>query len=908
MRKGRFAGLSDRGRKAVLPPRLGEVLLFDFLPAADEDSERVAAGRAGMLRLALPLLAAAHLLWGALTLYGLHSAGAGAEVARASAILAGVLLLDAGLWLALRRFARRPFQAVRLIAAHGLATSALLLVLAAIVSSGAGAESVTVRGALIAAAASAVPVFNTVPALMLAASAAALGVVELLGIRPPLVGIGAAVGLFLVCLSTARARHALQGARERMALEWQAKKARRFVADFEASGRGWFWETNADGILSYASAPLAAHLGCAGTELTGRRLDEVLLVDGEDSDSRRALGFHLSARFPFSDLIVRASGGDDVWWSLSGSPNFDDYGRFLGFRGLATNLSEQRRSEAETSKLARYDSLTGLPNRAMMRSTLTEALANSDARRRGCALMMIDLDKFKAVNDTLGHPIGDKLLRQVGKRLGDILGEAGQVGRLGGDEFEAILPGVEEESRLSELARRLIDEVSRPYRIEGHEIRIGTSVGIAVAQPGKATAEGVIKEADLALYAAKADGRGTFRFFAPAMHAEATERQILAADLREALARGQLALLYQPIVDSVSEEVVAFEALLRWQHPTRGLLPPSLLLPLAGETGLMPRIGEWVLRTACAEASRWPDHIRIAVNLSAPEFGDPALPGTVTRALAASGLDPERLEIEISEEVFLAEGVPCEQVLAGLRGLGVRLVLDNFGTGHSGLGHLRTAPLDKIKIDRSFIRGAAGPKSRNAAIIRAIVVLAESLGMDTTAEGAETLDELALIRRLGCSQVQGFLFGKPMPDSEALTLAEASRPSSQAAGFSRAPRHRLIRNGSLRADGLASPVRLRNISAGGAMVESDRALEAGTPVELDLDEAGLLEAEVRWCQRGQIGLRFAAEFELRALARARAPAADPAPRMMRPSYLDPRPEPQPAAAPSPLAAKKRRAR
>ena len=868
MRKGRFAGLSDRGQEPVTPPEIAELLLFDFTPAPDEDDDRAARERARTLLLSLPLLAGSHLLWSAVLVGGLAAAGATAGLALLVGLLLAVLLLDLALWLALRRLPLRPYQAVRLTALHGAATAALWMGAALAVP--AGAQTVMVKAALIAGAGSAIPVFFNVPALMILAVSTAFGVAALLPSEEPVVPIGAAFSLFLLCLGISRSRQILFSARQRLSLEWQAEKARRFVADFEASGRGWFWETNADGALTYVSEPLAAHLGLAAAELIGRRFDDVLLLDsGDGDDSRRTLGFHLSARFPFAELVVRAPAADDVWWQLSGSPNFDDYGRFLGFRGLGSNLSEQRRSEAEASKLARYDSLTNLPNRAMMRSMLDQALANADARRRGCALMIIDLDRFKQVNDTLGHPVGDKLLKKVAGRLTEVLGEDGQVGRLGGDEFEAILPGIEEESRLSELARRLIEQVSRPYKIEGHEIRIGTSVGIAVAVPGKTLAEGLIKDADVALYAAKADGRGTFRFFAQEMHALATERQILEKDLREALANDQLTLLYQPIVDSVSEEVVAFEALLRWHHPVRGLLPPALVIPLAEESGLMPRIGDWVLRTACAEAVKWPSHIRVAVNLSPVQFADPALAATVTGTLAASQLDPERLELEINEAVFLADRKVTEATLTRLHGLGVRLALDNFGTGHSGLGHLRDAPLDKIKIDQSFVRGAADAGSRNGAIVRAIVVLAESLGMDTTAEGAETIEELSLIRRLGCSQVQGFIFARPMAADEALKLATESRPSAELVGFSRPPRHRLIRNGTLVYDGRTLPVRLRNISAGGAMIESDRPLAPGTPVELDLDEAGTLAAEVRWNQQGQVGLHFAEAFALGKLARTR---------------------------------------
>jgi diguanylate cyclase (GGDEF)-like protein len=518
--------------------------------------------------------------------------------------------------------------------------------------------------------------------------------------------------------------------------------------------------------------------------------------------------------------------------------------------------------------------------------------------------MMIDLDRFKQVNDTLGHPVGDKLLKKVALRLIEVLGEDGQVGRLGGDEFEAILPGIEEEGRLSELARRLIEQVSRPYKIAGHEIRIGTSVGIAVALPGKTLAESLIKDADVALYAAKRDGRGTFRFFAQEMHARATERQILENDLRHALASDQLRLLYQPIVDSVTEEVVAFEALLRWHHPVRGVLAPALVVPLAEESGLMPAIGDWVLRTACAEAAKWPRHLRVAVNLSPVQFADPALAATVTGTLASSRLDPERLELEINEAVFLADGAMTEATLKRLRAIGVRLALDNFGTGHSGLGHLRDAPLDKIKIDRSFVRGAADPGSRNGAIVRAIVVLAESLGMDTTAEGAERIEDLALIRRLGCSQVQGFIFGKPMTADEARALAGESRPSAEVLGFSRPPRYRLIRNGRLNLSGRGLGVRLRNISAGGAMIECEEQPSPGTPVELDLEEAGTLAAEVRWSEQGQVGLRFAEAFSLGKLARKRRRGGPP--EMLMPQYLGAAPA-SPGPTPSPLAVKKRRA-
>ena len=904
MRRGRFSGFGEAettGRST-----LSALLTLDFLTPVDPQAETVARERARTLSVAVPLLGASHLLWVVVLLLALRHGGAAFTPALA-ALLLGLLALDIALFTRARDAA--PQRVVRLTALHTAATAAIWSAAAAIAASGPGSESAAVRAALIAGMGVSLPAFFPVPAILGLACAATCLVAWLAGVEPPLLGVGAAVAAFLAALSLFRARDAVAGAARRVAIEAEARTARRFVEDYEASGRGWFWETNADGLLSYFSPAVAAQLGLDPGAVAGRRLEELVLAgEPADGEGRRTLLFHLSTRFAFSDVVVRAPGADGAdggAWLLSGSPNFDAYGRFLGFRGLGANLSERKRQEAEAARLARFDSLTGLANRASMAETLERALANAASRRHGCALMLIDLDRFKQVNDTLGHPVGDKLLKQVAGRLRAAVGEAGEVGRLGGDEFEAVLPGTEDVGTLERLAEAIIAAVSAPYEIEGHRVSVGASVGIALARPGKAYASALVKEADLALYAAKGAGRGTFRFYAPEMHTEAAERQVMERDLAEALARDQLSLLYQPIVASVSEEIVGLEALIRWRHPLKGLLGPDVLLPLAAEAGLMPRIGAWVLRSACAEAARWPDHLRVAVNLSPAEFADEGLAATVASAVSAAGIAADRLELEISEQVFLADEAATSRVLTRLKGLGVRLALDNFGTGQSGLGHLRAVPLDKIKVDRSFLRGAAEERSRNAAIVRAIVVLAESLGMETTAEGAETLAELALIRRLGCSQVQGFLFGRPMAADEAAAAAAESRPPCQAAAFSRPPRHRILRGGALLWEGHRLAVRLRNISAGGAMVVCDRAIAAGTPVVLDLDEAGTLPAEVRWSERGEVGMKFAETFALRKLARSRR-AQPERPKMLRPAYLDP-PGAEPAAPPqrSPLVQKKR---
>ena len=330
------------------------------------------------------------------------------------------------------------------------------------------------------------------------------------------------LALTIFVYSTAVTQKAIAGGRRRLALEWQAKKALNFVDEFENSGRGWFWETDSLGTLSYVSAQLAEDFQCEPAALLGRQFTDLLSVDStsETVEERKTLGFHLSARFPFSDVVVRPASDQDVHWSLSGNPIFDDNGRFFGFRGIGTDLTEQRRSEREISRLARFDSLTSLPNRAMMRQTLEEALRNAAHRQKGCAMFIIDLDRFKNVNDTLGHPIGDALLRQVAERLKSVMGNHGQVGRLGGDEFQAVLPGTVDIGLIEALSRTLIEQVSRPYVIEGHKVTIGASVGIAIGDPGRSSADALVRNADLALYAAKAAGRGKHCLYEPSMHSE----------------------------------------------------------------------------------------------------------------------------------------------------------------------------------------------------------------------------------------------------------------------------------------------------------------------------------------------------------------------------------------------------
>jgi diguanylate cyclase (GGDEF)-like protein len=376
------------------------------------------------------------------------------------------------------------------------------------------------------------------------------------------------------------------------------------------------------------------------------------------------------------------------------------------------------------------------------------------------AVLCLDLDGFKTVNDTLGHPTGDQLLKLIGAALVELAPD-GIVARLGGDEFAIVLAGALSPDRPRALAQAVLDRVREPLRIDGQVVATGVSIGIAVGPADGRDADQLLKNADLALYRAKGEGRGVFSFFEPALDAAARARRELELDLRCAIATGQFVLYYQPIVDLGTDRIGGFEALLRWNHPTRGLVSPVEFIPVAEETGLIVAIGEWVMHEACRFAADWPEHVRIAVNVSPIQFRHTGFASVIAQALARSGLAPKRLEVEITESVFLDGEGPVVTLLHSLRALGIRVALDDFGTGYSSLSYLRSFPFDKIKIDRSFVINVASDPSA-AAIVRAIVDLAAALRMDTTAEGVEDVDQLARLRQQGCGSIQGYLFSRPV--------------------------------------------------------------------------------------------------------------------------------------------------
>ena len=568
---------------------------------------------------------------------------------------------------------------------------------------------------------------------------------------------------FTLMLCWVGLRHALQfieHQRDRMELEEQADLVQ-LMREFEASGSGWLWEADTDLRLTYLSSDRKRWSTQRVRRLLGMDVHDIMDPTGRSrkvSEGVRRMFSHFDDRTAFRDIAVPAA--ENRWWSVSAKPVYDQRGQFSGWRGLGSDITETRLHGDDAMRSARLDPLTGLANRLLVREAIEEALLWE--KDGACAMMLVDLDRFKLVNDTLGHATGDLLLKEVATRLCSSVRDA-TVGRLGGDEFAVIFPGVMHRAELARIAERLIEDLSEAYQINEVELHIGATVGLALAPADAQTQEQLICSADLALYRAKEEGRGTHCFYAKWMSERAQANRQLESDLRRALQIGGLSLVYQPIVSAAHSVTVGYEALLRWRHPVHGFIPPDKFVPIIEDAGLMNQIGGWVIREACAEAATWALPHRIAVNVSAAQITGTTLAGTVVMALGESGLDPRRLEIEVTESIFLGDDEATLRALAGLRSLGVRLVIDDFGKGYSSFGYLSRAHFAKIKIDQSFVQGAAAGNREHLAIVEAILAMARRLGVETTAEGVETAAQERVMRSLGCDQFQGFRFGRPAP-------------------------------------------------------------------------------------------------------------------------------------------------
>ncbi|WP_435521402.1 putative bifunctional diguanylate cyclase/phosphodiesterase [Altererythrobacter litoralis] len=547
------------------------------------------------------------------------------------------------------------------------------------------------------------------------------------------------------------------------------------LREFEENEADWLWEVGPTRRIRGVSPRFAYALSSRKADVEGKPFIEV--IAGKDWDSARLspslheLADKLQNRQNFSNLMVEVSiKGQRRWWELSGTPMLDERGKFLGFRGVGSDVTAQRESSEKIAYLARFDTLTSLPNRLQLTEAAGTALQYANQWRTHCAFLMIDLDRFKSVNDSLGHQIGDRLLAQVSARLKALIGENQLCGRLGGDEFAVVIRDATDHRVIDKVAQMVIESLSEPYVVDNHTLYVGASVGSAIGPRDGKTVEELMRNADLALYRAKDGGGGRHCQFEPILHASAEERRKLELSLRGALERHEMELQFQPVVDAKSENIVSFEALVRWHSPEHGFVSPAKFIPVAEDTRLIVPIGRWVLRKACEEALAWPEHIKVNVNVSPEQLLDPDFTDDVVRSLSETGLHPQRLEIEVTESIFLRDASVARSALEQIMALGCGVALDDFGTGYSSLGYIRKLRFSTIKIDRTFVKGAEQQSAESLAIIRAVVAMAQSLDMTTTAEGVETIEEAELIRALGCDKIQGYYFGRPMSASDALKL------------------------------------------------------------------------------------------------------------------------------------------
>jgi diguanylate cyclase (GGDEF)-like protein len=539
---------------------------------------------------------------------------------------------------------------------------------------------------------------------------------------------------------------ALKDAKETMSL---------LLTDFEAHSADWLWRVDAHNRLGPVSQRFIDAAGLPSEILQGGSL--LALFAPESATTLETL---LKQGRPFRDEVLRVSiGAREGWWSISGQPTGDG-----GWRGVCSDITRSRDTEALIAYATEYDSLTDLPNRAMLVRQLEIAQEAAETRGEGFGLFVIDLDNFKTLNDTQGHPTGDAFLKVVSQRLRDCVGSTAFLARLGGDEF-AILQRDLTTEEAGELADIIVDTMLAPVTLNGREIMAGGSVGVAMAPENGTDPAILMKNAELALYRAKAQGRGCARFFEAGMDESARVRADLETDLRNALANETMDVYFQPLVNTRTRKTAGYETLLRWNRPGHGLVSPGVFITCAEETGIIVPLGEWVIRKAIEEAAHWKEDVPVAVNLSPAQMKNPSLVATVIGALAASQLDPSRLEIEIVESVLMDETEHNIRTLHALRELGVKIALDDFGTGYSSLSYLRAFPFDKIKIDQRFVRDIDS-SMENQAIVRAIISLAKDLGMRVTAEGVENEQQAAILAGLGCTEVQGFLYSRPVPASE----------------------------------------------------------------------------------------------------------------------------------------------
>ena len=636
------------------------------------------------------------------------------------------------------------------------------------------------------------------------------------------------------------------------------------LAGVEANDLAWFWATDAECRLTYLSDKAVTQFANDRCVI-GQPVAKILRTVSEevDQDEVKPLSYLLGSRSSFTELAVSINADGDnesarKWWLLTGRPQFNKRQDFTGYRGTVRDITATYEEKRKTSRMAAFDALTGLSNRHRMTQRLTAALTAYKIEKRSCAIIMLDLDRFKQVNDTLGHPAGDELLRQVSQRLQRVAPTGAEIGRIGGDEFQLIVPDLDDRGKLGDCANRLIQMISQPYSIEGRRATIGTSVGIAVAPYDGIESSELVKAADLALYAAKGGGRGQFRFYSNDLKENAEDRREIEEDLRDAIVRKELEMRYQPQVDARLHTVRGFEALMRWEHPEYGAISPAVFIPIAEESSLIDTLGAWALMQSCKDAAKWPGILPVSVNVSARQFMNEDLPTVIGKALSESGLPASRLELEITESVFMGDIGSAQDMFARLKKMGVKLALDDFGTGYSSLSYLRQAPFDKIKIDQSFVRGCAEDGKSGRAIINAIASLARAMDMTTVAEGVEAMDELETVGSLEVDTVQGFIFSRAVPQGDVVAKLESGELRYEPVGPAkhRAQRRTLFRRIGVVHEDHHYVAMLRDLSRTGARIEGLLDVPIGTDLVIDLGEGQIVVGKVRRSQDATQGLEF----------------------------------------------------
>jgi diguanylate cyclase (GGDEF)-like protein len=634
-------------------------------------------------------------------------------------------------------------------------------------------------------------IFATVPpaaaAFVVVLGASASNMLSATG-SPLMAAAGPAYMVALCFMVVTNGRSFMQRKCVEIALEERTETVSLLLREYESSDADWLWQTNSQLCFQDVSSRFARALGRRAGDLEGMSVLDLLPQgpSGPGKDVRPGRGngsiaASLEKRAPFTEMILPVTGREGTKYiELSARPRFNSQGRFLGYRGVGSDVTAARMAADRIEHMARHDALTGLPNRLQLTDDLGAALVRARAEDGQCGILLIDLDRFKAINDSLGHVAGDHLLQQVSVRFAPLLSPGMTAGRLGGDEFAVIIPRAGDKMRVKSLGLDIIEAIKEPFFYNDQHLFVGASIGIAFGPIDGGSVDELIRNADLALYRAKDEGGNGLCFYEPSLHAQAEERRRIELALRSAMENEEFTLVYQPVVDAQTGRIGSFEALLRWNNAILGEIEPTRFIPIAEETGLLSRIGDWVLRHACAEAAKWPKAISVAVNVSPRQLQDPTFVLTLVSAVSQSGLDPHRLELEITESVFLNVTPLTRRVLQQIRALGVRLAMDDFGTGYSSLGYLRAADFDTLKIDRSFIKSLSKGDPESSAIIKAVVALAGSMGMKTVAEGVETPEQLEIVRALGCDQVQGFVISDPVPAEQAKTLLAANRARAAA--------------------------------------------------------------------------------------------------------------------------------